>query len=220
MKGKSNMTEKSGDSVFQTTDPLDPKAWDKRYSDEDTPWDLGSPTPEFLRLIQEAQFTPGKKVLVPGCGRGFDVMALAKHGLSVTALDFSCEALAYLDSMLDRETKPLVELVQDDFFDFASKAERDGAYDYILEYTFFCAIPPKQRAPYAQALARLLASGGKVTGLFFPLEEREGGPPYGVSIESVKESFAANFELEFHSPKLSVKPRAGREVLGIFTKKA
>ncbi|MEZ4469768.1 MAG: methyltransferase domain-containing protein [bacterium] len=66
---------------------------DERYQRGDTPWDLGGPSPVVQRLARDL-LTPGMRVLVPGCGRGHDVEALARAGLQVTGLDLSPTALA------------------------------------------------------------------------------------------------------------------------------
>lgn len=198
-------------------DPLNPKAWDQRYVDADTPWDLRGPTPEFTRIINETDFfTEGARVLVPGCGRGYDVVTLAEANLRVTALDFSAEALKHLHKMLvakGEDVQSRVELVESDFFLFAKDSSRIKQYDYVLEYTFFCAIPPSSRKEYAFSLAQILNPNGQLLGLFFPIEEREGGPPYGVSESAIREAFDPFFAIEISQPEQSIPPRKGREIL-------
>ncbi len=65
-----------------------PEYWDHRYRNGEAGWDLGSPTPVFLRMLAEGALPVGK-TLVLGCGKGHDAVAFALHGHSVTAIDFS-----------------------------------------------------------------------------------------------------------------------------------
>ncbi len=91
-------------------------------------------------------------------------------------------------------------------------------YDIFLEYTFFCAIDPALRAEYAKAAQRLLKRGGFLVGLFFPLDGRSGGPPFAVEQKEITSLFEEHFEVQWEKPKASVKPRAEKELLGIFRK--
>ena len=61
--------------------------WNAAYEGGDTPWDKGYASPpliEFLKL----QSISGR-VLVPGCGAGHDVRALAAEGAEVVGLDIA-----------------------------------------------------------------------------------------------------------------------------------
>lgn len=214
--------------------------WNERYKQENTPWDLSGPTPEFVRLSkEELLFRPGRSMVIPGCGRGYDAIHFAQSGLAVTAIDYAPEAIAAIESQakaldstnsnkestastslsakqsLARKELPLTTYCGD-FFTFADTQENQSAFDYLLEYTFFCAIPPEERNRYGAAAARILKKDATLVGLFFPLEERAGGPPYSVSMESIQAAFAPNFELRFEPPQASIGPRRGREILGIF----
>ena len=51
----------------------------------------------------------------------------------------------------------------------------DYSFDYLLEYTCFCAIDPKRRTEYADLVDRLLKPGGTYIDLAFPLDGRGGG---------------------------------------------
>ena len=49
---------------------------------------------------------------------------------------------------------------------------------------FLCALPPEQREDWARGWARLIATGGELVTMMFPVDpEKEGGPPYAVSPE-------------------------------------
>ncbi len=187
--------------------------WDDRYRERNTPWDLGGPTPVFLRLIRAGTIPKGR-LLVPGAGRGYDAIAFAQAGYEVTALDFSPLASEALRASAEAAGVAL-DVRVGDFF------EAEGEYDAAMEYTFYCAIAPELRTAYRDRMARLIRPGGLLFGLFFPLREKDPeGPPFKVSIEEIKRSFGECFELVCEEmPEDSIKPRKGNEVLMIWRRK-
>src|SRR5882672_12125777 len=73
------------------SNPAQPEFWSVRYISGDTPWDFGgipADLKEYLRSNPK-----GGKVLIPGCGWGYEVQAFADAGYDVTAIDFSPEAV-------------------------------------------------------------------------------------------------------------------------------
>src|SRR6185503_14794852 len=55
------------------------------------PWDAGGVPEELERYL--ATHANGGRVLVPGCGSGYEVRAFAEHGYEVVAIDFSEAAM-------------------------------------------------------------------------------------------------------------------------------
>ena len=51
--------------------------WDERYRQGDTPWDKGRASPALIAWLQENRGLMRGSVLVPGCGTGHDVRAIA-----------------------------------------------------------------------------------------------------------------------------------------------
>ena len=116
-------------------DPAAPEFWSSRYAAGRTPWDLhGVPA----ALIDFLQRTPrGGKVLIPGCGFGYEIRAFHDAGWEVTAVDFAPGAIERVRAVLG----PLAGMVQlGDFFtyDFA------GCFDLVYERTFLCALDPSR----------------------------------------------------------------------------
>lgn len=190
--------------------------WNSRYENKDTPWDLSGPTPEFTRLLP--QLPKKGRALVPGGGRGYDAVLLAQHGLEVDLVDIAPLALIAAQENAFA-AKVTVHAYLQDFFELPKLPYHRGRYDLMLEYTFFCAIDPALRESYVKAAAALLKPGGLLVGLFFPTATDKPGPPFVVSKSEVEAQFKKDFELKFEDPKESVKPRAGREFLGIFRRK-
>ncbi len=194
---------------------LSATAWENRYRESNTPWDLAGPTPEFVRLAKEGWFPKRGKALVPGGGRGYDAIHLAKLGLEVDLVDFAPSALnAALE--LAAQEKVTIYAYRENFFELPKQGYHQKAYDLVLEYTFFCAIDPSLREAYALAMHQLLKPGGLFLGLFFPLNTDKEGPPFVVAQSEVEKIFSPYFSLEFQKPIASISPRKDREFLGIF----
>ncbi|MGB2401803.1 MAG: methyltransferase domain-containing protein [Akkermansiaceae bacterium] len=185
--------------------------WNQDYSVGRTPWDKGAPSPALLEVLDSEELPAGSEVLVPGCGYGHDVSAIAKAGCMVTGLDISELALAGAKS-LNSADGARYEL--GDFFDLAhAEAKR---YDVIWEHTCFCAITPDQRDRYVDAAHRLLKPEGILIGVFFAFAQppEDVGPPYKTNIESIERHFKKYFTLEWgRLPQNHFPTREGEEWL-------
>ena len=188
--------------------------WQRHYEENDLGWDLGQVAPPFVKLWQEEKLPLGK-VLVPGCGRGHEVVFLAENGFDVTAIDFSSGAVTYLKNALKKRNLE-GRILHQDFFSLDESHE--GVYDLVLEQTFFCAISPKQRRDYVLNVSRILKPGGILVGLFYHTDE-QGGPPYNTTREDIETHFSEKFKIqELYKTTLSSEQRKGKEWLGIFKK--
>jgi cyclopropane fatty-acyl-phospholipid synthase-like methyltransferase len=194
--------------------------WEQAYRESDTPWDKGSAAPPLLELMDRhgATLWGEGPVLVPGCGFGHDVRALAAAGVPVTGLDLSETAMEKARSF-PKSSSETYEV--GDFLDPAWRAGR--SFTAIWEHTCFCAIDPALRENYAEAAAALLPSGGVLAGVFYlspndPGEE-DCGPPFETSVEELDGLFLPSFErIDGWVPLTAYPGREGREWIGIFRK--
>src|SRR5690242_4158652 len=192
-----------------------PEKWDANYEQGTDGWDLGRPTPVFQRLLQKQALPPGR-IIVLGAGRGYDAREFARQGFQVTAVDFSSQAAQAMRRLASAEAP--VEILQQDLFTLPESF--DHSFDYVLEYTCFCAIDPTRRAEYADLVTRLLKAEGMYIDLAFPLDGRKGGPPFAVSVKEVIDLFQArSFKLiSREKPVESVPRRRNAEELLVFRK--
>lgn len=146
-----------------------------------------------------------------GAGRGHDARLFAQHGFEVLAVDFASEAVTTMH-LLNDAANP-VQVLQADIFELPEAM--NGRFDYILEYTCFCAIDPARRGEYAGLAARLLKPGGLYIGLAFPIGRRGGGPPFVVQPDNVIELLSEHgFSLQHREiPHDSVPDRQNIEEL-------
>lgn len=198
------------------SDVNSPSYWEESYRQGSTGWDLGMPTPVFRRIAESGKFPPGK-MLVLCAGRGYDARLFARLGFEVTAVDFAEEAVNEMQELDDAEVS--MEIMQADIFDLP--VFMDEEFDYILEYTCFCAIDPERRAEYINSVSNLLKPGGIYIALAFPIGGGSGGPPFVVSPDELIDPLNEHgFELVLREvPNDSVPGRKGIEELIILKKK-
>lgn len=161
-----------------------PDFWEEIYQNGRAGWDLGGPTPAFRRLLQAGTLKPGR-ILVTCAGRGHDARAFARHGFQVDAVEFASEPVRDMQSLADPDAP--VRIIQADLFTLSH--ELDSQYDYVLEYTCYCAINPARRPEYADLIARLLKPHGILIALIFPTNDKPGGPPFFAPIAQVLDLF-------------------------------
>ncbi|EPS30702.1 hypothetical protein PDE_05654 [Penicillium oxalicum 114-2] len=182
--------------------------WD---AGESNLWDRGKPSPALIDLVEQqtpllSPLTPTgrrKRALVPGCGRGYDVVMLALHGFDACGLEISetavQEARRYAADVMARppadyfgaQYRPpsspgSVTFVKGDFLNPAWSVEEgaDGAnaFDLVYDYTFLCALHPRKRPDWAVGMSRVIKSQGLLVCLEFPMykDPRLAGPPWGL----------------------------------------
>jgi len=183
---------------------LDAKYWDSRYLEHRMGWDIGHPSTPLKEYIDQLGDT-SIHILIPGGGNAYEAEYLYKNGFKNTFIvDVARTAKAnFLERLPDFPQKQF--LVQD-FFDV------NDQFDLILEQTFFCALHPSLRKPYAQKMYQLLKPNGKLVGVLFdfPLED---GPPFGGSREEYQGYFDPTFDIEILERSYnSIPPRQGKEL--------
>ncbi|OAL34822.1 hypothetical protein AYO20_05782 [Fonsecaea nubica] len=191
------------------------------------PWDRGSPSPALADtlinhadVIGNALLAPSsangqkqrKRALVPGCGRGVDVLLLASFGYDVVGLEYAEKALEACEKYAAENAakypvydenigKGKMVFLQGDFYndqwvekartELGAGSEWDGKFDLIYDYTFFCAMRPGMRPAWAKRMTELLRHSPRanLVCLEFPVTKpvKSGGPPYGVASKTYLE---------------------------------
>jgi len=190
--------------------------WNSRYQNKNVGWDLKSPTPVFQHILKEKKIINSGKLLILGSGYGYDAVEAAKVGFEVTAVDFSPSALSFAKELAKKE-KVNIDFIQKDFFKL--ETDTSSGFDAVYDYVTFCAIDPLRREEYAKLINALLKCGGVFIALWFPVEERESGPPFGINLEETESIFSKFLKLKSSTiEKDTIKQRRGREVLQIYRK--
>jgi len=157
--------------------------WENRYQTTNTPWDRGETSPALLQWLDSGELAPCR-VLVPGCGRGYEAVELARRGFDVVALDFAPSAVRHLQGELGREGLRARVLAAD-----VLSWLPEQPFDAVYEQTCLCALPPKTWEAYGMQLYRWLKPGGMLFALFMQTG-REGGPPYHCDMDAMRILFS------------------------------
>jgi len=184
--------------------PLDQAYWDAQYKAKATGWDLGIVSPpiqEFIDTIQDKN----SAILIPGGGNSYEAEYLLQQGFTnITVIDIAPTLVEVLQQKFVNH--PAVKIILGDFF------EHQGQYDWIIEQTFFCALPPTMRPKYVWKMHQLLAPKGKIVGLLFNREFEEG-PPFGGNKAEYTNLFKGAFTIQkMEVCTNSVAPRANSEL--------
>jgi SAM-dependent methyltransferase len=170
-------------------DSSKPEFWDTRYASEVTPWDAGGVPPRLARWL--ASRARPLRVLVPGCGSGYEVKLFAERGHDVLGIDFSEEALAAARRVLGKLASRVRKA---DFFSL-----KEAPFDLVYERTFMCALPRRLRPAWARRIAELLRPAGELAGFFF-FDDNERGPPFGISRRELRGLLDEAFTLAEDEP--------------------
>ncbi|MFW6053382.1 MAG: methyltransferase domain-containing protein [Persicimonas sp.] len=192
--------------------------WQEAWREGRTPWDAGRAAPSLVELV-EGEELPEGRALVPGAGSGYDVLALGSPDRHAVGLDLADGARERFESLRQQQGIPneWAQMVVADFFDW----QPDEPVDVIWDYTFLCAIEPEMRRQWAERVDELLATGGELVTLIFPVfdpaDNRDPleGPPYPLTPDLVRDLLEPRFEPIYLEPAAaSHEGREGKEWLG------
>lgn len=184
---------------------LDKEFWENKYRDDKAGWDIGSvstPIKEYIDQLENKDL----KILIPGAGNSYEGEYLHQQGFTnVWLCDLAPSSFKNFKNRVPEF--PEDHLLAGDFF------ELSGAFDLILEQTFFCALDPALRPKHAKKMHELLEQGGRLVGLLFDAPLNEDHPPFGGN----KKEYLGYFEPLFQIYKMdscynSIESRAGREL--------
>ena len=149
-------------ALFDAPESIPGEHWAKLWDAGDfLPWDRGVPNPALLDLLDQRRDLIGdcfvdegatgrrrKKALVPGCGRGYDVLLLASHGYDAYGLEVSTSAVERCreEERANGHKYPVknkttgagtTTFLVGDFFDgkWSSDATDGASFDLIYDYT-------------------------------------------------------------------------------------
>ncbi|MFH2008479.1 MAG: methyltransferase domain-containing protein [bacterium] len=109
--------------------------WQKRYLDEDLPWDTGKPDRHLLDLVTVRPLKPCRALEV-GCGTGTNALWLASQGFEVTAVDIASEAIVQARAKITENTSGIIFLDVDFLSDNIDGGPFGFAYDRGCFHSF------------------------------------------------------------------------------------
>lgn len=158
-------------------------------------WDRMGPSPLLEKYLRSPDIIPIGRALVPGCGRGYDLVALASDDREVVGLDISPSGVAvakeYLASLPDEvfPHRSHADVQCRSFFDLNPSKDVMDQFDFVYDYTFLCALDPSIRIDWAKKMGEIIKPGGLLLTLIFPIwsEPTSGGPPFEVSLKLLED---------------------------------
>jgi methyl halide transferase len=167
-----------------------PAFWQQRFEAGHVPWDRRRPSPQLDAWLGAGVLRAGDSVIVPGCGAGHEVAALASAGCRVTAVDIAPAAIELTRQRL-RDAGQAADVRHADVLHWTPDAPCDAVY----EQTCLCALYPDDWARYAAQLQAWVRPGGVLCALFMQVR-RDGagqglieGPPYHCDINAMRALF-------------------------------
>ena len=191
---------------MDSSHPSHPDYWNSRYVSGQTPWDFGG-VPANLKAYLRIH-PKGGRVLIPGCGSGYEIKAFADAGYDVTAIDLAPAAVERARHLAGPAFTG--KILNGDFFQYDFGPE---PFDVVYERTFICALLPDLREAYRNRVAALLKPRGRLIGYFYyATPDLEAGPPFGFAWATADELFARYFLLLKDLPVADSLPQVqGRE---------
>ncbi|WP_151638102.1 MULTISPECIES: methyltransferase domain-containing protein [Noviherbaspirillum] len=164
--------------------------WEARFASGSIPWDRGGPNPQLQRWIDASCIKAQQRAVVPGCGQGWEVAAMAAAGIQVTGLDFAPAAIDACRALLTANQLD-AQLCVADVLAWRPPMPVDAVY----EQTCLCALHPDHWQGYAKQLHAWLRPGGSLMMLVAQVPSEESahgfikGPPYHCDINAVRALF-------------------------------
>lgn len=196
--------------------------WQSRFDSGNLPWDRDASNPQLKQWIDAGMIHPGTSMLVPGCGRGWEVATLAAHGVKATGIDYAPGAIAACQAML-QEAGLQAELIEADVLNLQLASPVDAVY----EQTCLCALHPDHWRAYADQLHAWIRPGGKLFALFVQAMAQESaqgfvkGPPYHCDIHAMRALFPGQYWEWPAPPYPRLSPKTGFDELAVvLTRKA
>jgi len=193
-----------------------PTDWENHYRRGETPWEKGAASPGLEDFL--ANEPVRGRVLVPGCGFGHDVRALAATAEEVVGIDIAPSAITAARAFpsVGGEQYVIADL-------FNLPRDWRGAFDWLWEHTCFCAIDPAQRPAYVDAVAVALKPGGQLLAIFYldpGNDHPDEGPPFEVSITELDRLFLPRFTLlREWLPARAYSGREGRQWMRLLVRR-
>ena len=210
--------------------------WEHRFDVGDTPWELGQASTVVCEVLDELSSMGyalrGRSALSAGCGKGADVVEIARRGIDVIAVDWASTAVADARVRYERDKTPqhgAVSFIEGDFFSIPVQC-----VDLSVEHTFFCAIDPSMRSRYIEQVSQWIKPGGFLVGNFFvvgedivqtlpgrSLTQAGEGPPFAATEKELESLFSPYFVTRSLRPAALPAPdrRPGLEWIGIFERR-
>jgi len=162
--------------------------WNRRYEENDTPWDTDLVSLELLRALEQGEVS-GHRVLDLGCGTGTNTLHLAQLGFDVTGVDIAENALIKARAKME-QAGVTAQFIQADICDLPEMGE---PFDFVLDRGCYHCVRRTNLPGFISSLSKQTLSESHYLLLTGNASElREHGPP-GVTEQEIREELGELF---------------------------
>ncbi len=172
------------------------------------PWGDQEPRQGLVEWMVGRPGAEGAKALDVGCGLGDNAVFLERNGYDVTAIDLSKSAIKWAAK---RFADSAVRFRQADLFDLPE--DLVGAFDLVHETYTLQALPEEIRPKLFEAIADLVAPGGRLLVITRSRAEGEAsdGPPWPLAKSQLDAFLSLGLRQLSLTKTIEVKPD-GRQI--------
>ncbi|MED5374009.1 MAG: thiopurine S-methyltransferase [Myxococcota bacterium] len=184
---------------------MQPEFWHERWQTQTIGFHQDKVHPDLECFSPRGQDGRVCRILVPLCGKSWDVPHLAASGHQVVGVELSplaAKAMIQEHKLQVQESQrgpfqifhnDSLELRVGNVFDLDASEDFDAVWDRAA----LVALNPEQRVRYAALLTKLLRPGGQMLlNVFEYDQDKMSGPPHSVPLDEVKTHYAEHFEIE------------------------
>lgn len=158
--------------------------WNERYDSEDMPWDTGAPQSALVDAVAECGLSG--RILDIGCGTGTHALWAAEQGHPAVGIDISGRGI-------ERAKAQAADRDLDIRFRVGNALDLDddlGTFGTVLDSGLFHAFEAEGHAAYAEQVAEVLTTGGRLFLVGFGPEAPTDFGPVPMSPADVRRAFA------------------------------
>lgn len=166
--------------------------WDRAYRPGGrAPWDVGRPSEELKRVVQEKIVPPGRAIVL-GCGTGTNAIYLAQQGFAVTGVDIAPSALNKAREKAKNAGVSVRWLLAD-----VTAPPDLPPFDFVFDRGCYHGVRRQNSEGYVSALRQLTHADSRILILAgHPRNTGSGGPPR-VQEKDIRDDFREGFTLEW-----------------------
>jgi thiopurine S-methyltransferase len=185
---------------------MDEDFWQTRWRQNQIGFHEGRANSLLLRFFDRLGLRADDRVLVPLCGKSFDLDWLIGQNFHVVGVEFNKEAVEEVFARLNlvpdvevfgsllRYRAKAIDIFVGDFFELTGSVF--GTVNAVYDRAALVALPTAMRERYARHLAYLTISAPQLLITFDYDQTHMEGPPFSVSEAEVQKHYGAQYAVE------------------------
>jgi len=193
--------------------------WQQRWQDGRIGFHLSVVNPWLIKYLPEFDLPANSKIFVPLCGKSLDLLYLVEKGFAPTGVEIAKQAVE--EFFAHEKIQPKAESIENfvkythdsltilhgDFFELTPNLL--GKTDFVFDRASLIAMPGDMREEYVEKMFHIIGNCKQMllVTMEYPQDVMDG-PPFSVSSNKVKKSYADKFKIELLDEKdLTIEPK-------------